>query len=485
MLELLKAEANLTKTQNGAVTYRTTFSHNLDLFATVGALRQASDGEVIGRFISAYAEDSDLAMKLLFFARDVRGGLGERRLFRTIMKWLGDNQVTSVKKNIKYIAEFGRFDDILCLLGTRCESEAVAYIGEELDRDIRVLESGGEVSLLGKWLPSANASNKETVAAGKRLARLLGYSPREWRKTLTALRQKIRIIENDLRERDYSFDYEKLPSRALLKYRAAFERNDGERYSNYLSRVADGSAKMNTGTLTPYDIVGCCIGREVSEQERASLDAAWKNLENFVSSENSIAVVDGSGSMYCGGAPLPAAVAMSLGIYFAENNKGGFGGHFITFSETPRLIEIKGEDIYEKVRYCMQYNECANTDIEKIFELILRTAVKNRLSQAEMPQKIYIISDMEFDACSRNASLSNFENAKMMFEEAGYSLPVVVFWNVNSRTRQQPVSANEQGAVLVSGSSPRVFSMLKSGDFEPLAFMNSVLRSERYEKISA
>ncbi len=485
MLDLLKKEANLTQTQNGAVTYISSLSRNLDLFATVGALRHTEDGEIIRKFILAYTENPDLAMKLLFFARDIRGGLGERRVFRVIMSWLANNEAASAEKNIKYIAEYGRFDDLLCLLGTKCESAVISYIGKQLDSDLKAFESGEEVSLLGKWLPSINASNRETVSSAKRLSKKLGYTAVEWRKNLVKLRGKIKIIENNLRERDYTFDYEKQPSRALLKYRNAFLTNDSERYSAFLKNASLGLSKINTGTLNPYDIVAACINGVKSDEERLSLDTTWRALESFVSDENAIAVVDGSGSMYSRFEPMPAAVAMSLGIYFAEHNKGAFANHFITFSERPELVEIKGKDIFEKVRFCMNYGEVANTDISKVFSLILKTAVNNSLPQSELPSKIYIISDMEFDSAAENASLTNFENAKKRFGDAGYKLPAVVFWNVNSMRDQQPVTMNEQGAILVSGSSPRVFGMLKSGVLDPLGFMKEVLLSERYEKISA
>ena len=211
----------------------------------------------------------------------------------------------------------------------------------------------------------------------------------------------------------------------------------------------------------------------------------WNALEDFTTGENAIVVVDGSGSMYDGDKPMPAAVAMSLGIYFAERNTGAFKGHFITFSENPRLVEIKGRDIVEKVRYCMGYNEVANTNIQRVFELILNAALKNRVPQAEMPARIYIVSDMEFDWCAQDAGLTNFEYAKQLFAENGYKLPEVVFWNVASRNRQQPVTMNEQGVALVSGCSPRIFQMLQSGILSPYTFMLDVLGSERYAVIAA
>lgn len=485
MLEYLKQEANCTFTENGAITYATTCSDCLDLFATIGALRSAEDGEIVKRFVRAYTENPDLAMKTMFFARDVRGGLGERKVFRVCLKWLAQNAPASVRKNISYIAEFGRWDDLLTLMGTPCEKDSLNLIRKQLDDDLNAMDMGDEVSLLAKWLPSVNASNAQTVACAKRIARFLGMDDGTYRKTLVKLRQRIHILENSLREKDYTFDYAKQPSKAMFKYRKAFSRNDGDRYSEFLSKVSRGEAHLHTGTLTPYEIIKPFFYTKVSEDEANAIDVTWKAQEDFTGGENALVVIDGSGSMYGFGEPMPATVALSLGIYFAERNTGAFRNFFLTFSGNPRLVEIKGETILEKVQYCHSFNEVSNTNIQKVFELILRAAVKNQVPQSEMPSTLYIISDMEFDCCTRGAELTNFQYAKKIFAEAGYPLPRVVFWNVQSRNTQQPVTQNEQGVALVSGCTPRIFNMLKSGILSPLGYMLDILGAERYAKIAA
>lgn len=485
MLEYLKNEVNRTFTENGAATLCSTKSDCLDLFATVGALRRQEDREIIDRFARAYCEDPNLAMKTLFFARDIRGGLGERRVFRTVLRWLAKNKTESVKKNLIYIAEYGRWDDLLVLLGTPLQQSAVDCLHTKLEADLAALENGGEVSLLAKWLPSVNTSNQETVRMGKLLAKAFGMTDAQYRKTLAKLRAHIRILENNLREKDYSFDYSKQPSRAMLKYRKAFLRNDAKRYQNYLNAVSCAGATLHTGTLTPYDIVAPLFRNGVSDEELPALDTTWNAQEDFAGGENALVVVNGSGSMYCGTDPLPAAVAESLAIYFAERNTGAFKDHFITFSMHPQLVKIKGENIYEKLRYCTSFNECANTDLQAVFELILNTAVKYHLPQEELPSKLYIITDMEFDCCTERSKLSNFKYARKLFASAGYKLPEVIFWNVDSRNRQQPVEQNEQGVTLVSGSSPQIFGLIKGGILDPYSFMLQTLRSERYAMIAA
>ncbi len=486
MLNYLKQEANKTETLNEAATYISSGKYCLDLFASIGALRNSSEKDILKRFHRAFCENKNLAMKILFYARDIRGGLGERKVFRTIIRNLQKTSRSALVKNIQYIPEYGRYDDLLELLDTSCKKEVVAFIDEQLKKDIANIKSDN-VSLLAKWLPSINATNIQTVKSGKRLAQCLKMSEKEYRQILSKLRAKIKIIENNLREKDYSFDYSKQPSRAMFKYKKAFIRNDKERYEEFLNKVKEGAAKMNTGTLYPYDIVRPIVNNEeLSNEEKKALDITWNTLPDYTKNENTLVVVDGSGSMYCYYSnPQPAQIAQSLAIYFAQRNTGLFKNHFITFSENPQLVEIKGDDIYNKVRYCMGFNECANTNIQKVFELILNTAVKNKLSQKDLPETIYIISDMEFDYCAQNADLTNFECMKKKFNEKGYKLPKLIFWDVNSWQQQVPVKENEQGVVLVSGCTPKIFEMVMDGKTSPYKFMLDVINSERYEKISA
>ncbi len=485
MLNELKNEANRTLTENGAATLRSTGSDCLDLFATIGALRNAEDQEIIVRFARAYAEDRDLAMKMLFYSRDIRGGLGERRVFRTILKHLADVQPESVRKNLHLVSEYGRWDDLTVLFGTKCEKDAMAVIRDQLAKDLAALDAGENISLMAKWLPSVNTSNAAVVKDGKRIAKALGMKDAEYRRTLVKLRAKIRIIENNLRQKDYTFEYSAQPSKAMLKYRKAFRRNDEERYTAFLERVSKGEETIHTGTLYPYDVVEKALWFRGDETERKALDVTWNALGDYAPQGNALCVIDGSGSMYGCGTPRPFSVALSLGMYFAERCKGEFHNHFITFSCNPKLVEIKGKDLVEKVEYCRSFNEVANTNVRKVFELILSAAVKNKLPQEELPETLYFISDMEFDCCTNDAGMTNFEYAKRLFEDHGYKLPQVVFWNVQSRNQQQPVSMNEQGVILVSGCTPRIFAMVANGRLDPAEFMKEVLLSERYAPICA
>lgn len=488
MLNFLKKESNMTYTENGAVTYRSSRSHCLDLFFRAGAMRNTDEKEISDTVIRAYIENPATAMKIVFFARDARGGLGERRFFRIAVKTLAAYAPEAVNRNISYFAEYGRYDDLCALMDTPCEKQALAEIKAQLHKDTAAYAKGEKISLLAKWLPSVNASSPETRATGKRIAKYLGMSEKDYRKTLSALRSYTDIIENRLRVYDYTFNYENQPSCAMFKYRKAFIRNDSERYVKYLSAVNSGEAKMNASVLYPYEIVRRCLDRSISDEEKLSLDAAWNSLPDLgggENNENAIAVIDGSGSMTCGTGVRPIDAALSLGIYFAEHSKGKFAGHFITFSHRPQLVEIKGNDITAKVRFCDTFNEVSDTNIEAVFDLILRTAVKNRLKQRDIPDKIYIISDMEFNSCVHGGnSFPVFETMRQKFRRCGYDLPGVVFWNVNSRQKNIPVTMNETGAALVSGFSPAVFEMVIGGETSPEKVMEKIIGSERYAKVS-
>lgn len=485
MLHLLKQEAALIHTANGALTHSTSGASCLDLFFRAGAMRDASPEEISGIVRRAYAEDPLRTLKIVFFVRDARGGLGERRFFRIAVQTLAQDEPEAVLRNLAYIPEFGRFDDLCAMLHTPCEDAAVKLIREQLDADCASMTKGGQVSLLAKWLPSVNASNAQTCADGRYLAKRLGMSERSYRKCLSALRGYCDILENRLRTSDYTFDYSKQPSGAMFKYRAAFWRNDADRYQNFLNAVERGETVLHTGTLYPYEIVRRCFDVQ-DAQERSSLDVTWRNLPAYgESAENAIAVVDGSGSMTCSnGSVRPLDVALSLGIYFAEHNKGAFANHFITFSEHPQLVEIKGRDIVQKVRYCAGFNEIANTDLEAVFRLILQTAVKHRVPQAELPAKLFIISDMEFDYCVEGGNQDTlYETMQNMYARAGYKLPQVVFWNVHSVQSNIPVKIRENGTALVSGFTPSIFDLLMRGELTPMNIMDSAIFCERYAKV--
>lgn len=489
MLNELKQENNFTVTENGGAAFRSTGNFCLDLFSFAGAFRHADSERISDAFTRAYTENPDFAMKILFYARDIREGLGERHFFRVALIHAAFTYPQSVIKNIPYIAEYGRFDDLIFLVDTPCKEALKDYLNRQLHEDSANMAAGKSISLLAKWLPSPNTSSENSRYFALKIRNLLGLSEKKYRKTLSSLRSYLDILEKRLCQKDYTFDYEKQPSKALFTYRRAFYRNDQKHYTEFLDAVRSGEKTLNTSSLYPYDIIRDCEKYEPNteefENELMLLDTTWRSLTNFDNGQNALAVIDGSGSMYFDYKSIrPIDIALSLGIYFAEHTKGAFANHFITFSETPRLIQLKGRDIYEKVKYCKTFNEVANTNIAAVFDLILKTAVKNHLPQSDIPEVLYIISDMEFD-CQEDTDITVFEYAKKKYEKYGYHLPTIVFWNVDGRTEQHPVCYDTTGAVLVSGASPTLFKNIIKGNSDPMKMMLEIISSERYQKIIA
>jgi len=488
LVQAIQSSPSTTLTENSAVTFTSTTSKVLDLFSRGAALRTRTDAEVVSLFSDAYYENKLLALKCLFYIRDVRGGQGERKTFRTCLKWLSTVDFPAVLANIDNIANYGRYDDILCLLDTH-EVEIAEYLRKTLAADVLLAMSGKSTSLLAKWMPSVNTSSAETRMQAKKLVRLFGCSDKEYRKTLSQLRAAINIVESKMCAKDWdSIEFSKVPSRASMIYKKAFRRHGESRYDAWLQAVEKGEAKINASTLFPYDLVreamkyygGWKVEADVQSAIK-TIDLQWKNLPNYLEKNphNGLVVADVSGSM----SGLPIQVSISLAIYFAERNIGTFKDCFITFSGNPTLQKIEGSNIVEKVENLNSAEWEMNTNLQAVFDLILRAAKKDKVPAKDMPETIFIISDMEFDsACG--GTQTNFEAIEKKYAESGYKIPTICFWNVDSRNDQSPVTKNQQGVTLVSGCSPSIFKSVMSGEtITPYDFMLEVLNSNRYNKV--
>jgi hypothetical protein len=469
-----------TLTENGAKTNKSTKNAVLDFFALGGALRSRTDQDIINLFMRSYNEDRDLAMKTLFYFRDVRGGQGERKTFRVIANDLASTNAMSILRNFKSIAEMGRWDDFFTFVGTRLEKEAFTFLKAQLDSDIlkfKNVEKG--ISLLAKWLPSENTSSKATRTLAMKFRNFLGATPREYRTTLSDLRAYLNVIERDMSANKWAgMNYEKIPSRAHMIYRKAFGRHNQDGYAAYLASVEKGEKKINSSTLYPYDIAEKILDGNGDK----TLDAQWAALPNYVpEGSNAIVVADVSGSMR--GRPMASSVALAL--YFAERNTGIFHNYFMTFSDTPELVEVVGSTVTQKMNNISQASWEGSTNIQGVFNLILQTASESKIPERDMPKKIFIISDMEFNICSNNKS-TNYETIKNKYRLSGYEMPTLIFWNVNARNNQSPITINDNGTMVVSGQSPSIFeSVMKSKVLTPYDMMLEVLMKDRYSDIRA
>ena len=544
-LQAMKMQLNVARTENGDLAYKSTGSACLDFFSLCGGMRRNGCGkpkncsrnffnglllntgcqqpytDLDKLFAKAYAENPVVAIKILFYMRNIRGGLGERNSFRVLLKELAKFYPEMAKQIVYAVPEYGRWDDLLVLLDTPVKDDAIALIKSQIEKDKEAMEKGREVSLLGKWLPSINTSSKESVARAKIIMAALGMKAVEYRKLCSALRKEIKILEDNLRRKDYTFDYSKQPSQAMLRYKKAFMRNDEERYKSFLNKVVEQAeklargeeipeeerVKLNTKTLYPYQIVAPFMKYGINQMDEGqvlSLEASWKALDRGNFDSKTIVVRDGSGSMYRGdGESAPISIATSLALFFAEQLTGPYKNSFITFSENPQLIQIPEncDTLKKKLNYIHKFDEVANTDIGKVYRLILNVAKSGNVPKEEMIERVLIISDMEFDAavtisdtaanervkslseasldrsyCPTN--VSTFEFYKKEFEAVGYELPEIVFWNVEARDTHLPVTMNEKGVKLVSGASANIFADVVSGDLKvvtPYEFMLQIL----------
>ena len=497
--ETLNEDFNTSITENGAVGYKTTGKALLDINFSVASMRRMPEHQIVDKFVKAFYEDKLLAVKWLFFCRDAREGIGERRLFRACMKYLAEQHKDITKAVIELIPEYGRMDDIWCLLDTDLKNDVIHFIEKQLLEDIDNMKNNKPISLLGKWLKSENCSSKES----KRLAHIiregLGLTPRQYRKILSALRSYLKVVETYMSKKEWSeIDYSTVPSRANLIYNSAFLRNDEERRRNYLSSLQKGEIKINAGVLFPHDIVHKYTTSDgwwrhkLKSSDDITLEELWKALPDYVKGAgNTICVADGSGSMTSNvgtGNVTALDVANALAIYFAERSSGQFKDTYITFSQRPRIVDLsKGKSLREKIEIALRYNEVASTNIEAVFDLILQTAINNNMTQDDLPQNILILSDMEFDSCARsnNGRLNQklFKVFADRYAEHGYKLPRLVFWNINSRTGTIPVKENDLGVALVSGFSPAIVKMVLSNKTDPFECLLEQINSERYQKV--
>jgi len=491
---------NIDYTENGGITRKTTESKVLDMFAVGGAYRNRSDEDIILLFENAFDENRELAMKCLFYLRDIRGGQGERRFFRVAFRWLCQNCPRTALKNLENVSEYGRWDDLIYVTeGTPLERQAFDIIKHQLALDVQCKTP----SLLAKWMPSINASNVETKKLGRTLAKYLGMTERQYRKTLSVLRERINVLERLMSAGRWDeIEFDKIPSRAGVIYRNAFARRDiiAKKYETF---AKSKNTKVNADALYPHDIAHKAFimrySIDLEDPTRLMLQKYWDNLKDFYNGreENGIAVVDVSGSM--SGVPMEAAV--SMGAYIADKAHGPFANHFITFSSRPQLVRFEGVDIVDKLNRCVRADWGMNTDIKAVFDMLLNTAKNKHVKVEDMPTRIYIFSDMEFDCCvsfgtpkrcnywglnrdkiTVDEINSDLEMIKKQWEAAGYKMPKVIFWNLDAR--QNRIPAIGEGFSYVSGFSPSMIECILSGK-DGYDLMLEKLMSKRYAAVVA
>lgn len=467
MSTFIEAVANQeARTENGMKARKSTANSVVDLFFNIGASRGK---DIIPQFVSAYVEDKTLALRVAAWARDVRGGAGERKLFRDILCYLETADPDAAIALSNKVPELGRFDDLFVFKTQALRNHAYALLKKALD------DGNG---LAAKWIP-----RKGDDAVSFR--NYLGWSPKRYRKTLVALTQ---VVETQMCANDWdNINFSHVPSVASSRYKKAFNRHT-PKYAEYIEKLSNGdtSVKVNADAIYPYDIVKGLrfSSRNLPMVEQKHIIAQWNALPNYVGDASILPLVDVSGSMTCSAGSSTSVtcldVAISLGIYLADKNQGKFKDTFLTFSKNPDLITLKG-NVIEKYSQMSTSNWEMNTNLHAAFDKILDTAINGNVPEEEMPKILLILSDMQFDSCV-SFDDSAFKMISRKYETAGYTVPQIVFWNLNSKGNV-PVSYNSKGAALVSGFSPSIMkSVLKADmeEFTPRGIMLKTIMDDRY-----
>lgn len=484
---ILNGTSEYSRTENDGLQYRSTNSALLDLFATIGAMREKNETEIVDAFSKASVEDELLAMKMLFYARNIRGGLGERRTFRVILKNLGAFPKL-IEKNIELVPDFGRWDDLFVLFDTNSEKIMLDFVTKQFKKDLLDYRAGNfkNISLLAKWMPSINASSKETVALAKKFVKALGTKDKYYRKALSELRTQLRIVEKAMSSNAWDeINYQGVPSYAMKNYASAFGRHDYERFSSYIEQVKSGEKTINAGTLFPYDLVKkysntSWVGNWKTI-EQPVVEIQWKALPNYIDGNKNIMIMaDTSGSMYN---EISIYASLGLGIYFAERNHGAFHNLMMVFAGDPALVQLtEGASLVKKLSEIPAI-VASNTDIGKAFNKVLEIGITGKVSPEDMPEALLVITDMEFDP-SEVIGKTAYETAQKNFARYGYKLPRVIFWNVSQRTSGYQAKKDDKGVIMVSGTSASTFKeVLAHIDMTPYEFMLKVLSNPIYDRV--
>ena len=503
----LQNATNYTRTENGALAHKTTGSDLYDMFAHGAAMRRRDDADILLMFMNAYVENPVYALKCLFYIRDVRGGQGERRFFRLAMKHLASQDKAAALRNLEYIPLYGRWDDLYVFVDTPLEAEAFAFMYKQLALDVECKAP----SLLAKWLKSENTSSAESRRLANRTRIAFKMSHKQYRKTLSVLRERINVLERLMSENRWDeIEFDKIPSRAGMIYRNAFARHDLERAKSernvqtYEDFAKDTTKTVNAKALYPYECVSEAIHyshgfyswshsrhntiNNLEDTDRLMINKYWDNLANYFADKtlNGIVVADTSGSMTGSRADAPINVAISLALYCAERANGPFAGHYISFASRPQLIKTEGVDFVDKVRRIYETNLVDNTNLEATFDLLLNTAIMNGCKQEDLPESVIIVSDMQIDAArgyygrGTETTLTLMEGIRNKWAIHGYQMPKLVYWNVNAS--QNTILDDGPNVSYVSGCSPVIFEQILTGK-TGIDLMFDKLDNERYDRI--
>ena len=455
--------AETGRTANGGVTNTTSFSKCLDLFNIIGSSRGK---DLVPQFRSAMAENPEVALRILQWVRDCRGGAGEREVFRIILRYLVTVTPEAAIAILRKVPALGYWKDVIRLYDVK---EFRPTIHEMI-----AISLAANDGLCAKYMPR---KGKEAA----QIRKALGLSAPEWRKLVVSMSN---TVEQKMCAKKWDdIDFGKIPSLAGARLQKAFMRNAEARYKEYIALLEKGEAKINASTLYPYDVL-----KSVRSGIATVADQQWKALPNYMegTDERILPLIDVSGSMMCGSGITGMDcmhVAISLGLYMSERAPGPFKDHFMTFESRPKMMVVpQGSTLSQRYEHIRRAPWCGGTDIQKAFETLLDSAMQFKVPQDQMPTTIVILSDMEFNSSSvRGREATAFRMIEDRYRRAGYKRPKLVFWNLNGRNGNNPVTMGEGGTAMVSGASPAILtSILGAKDFNPYNIMLEAVMKDKY-----
>lgn len=492
-----KLENNVKQsTEKGGVGYKTSGSALVDLNFAIPSFRERIDENL---FAKALKENKNLTLRWLLYLRDIRHGVGERKSFKDFVRYLINTDEDLALDFIRTvpIEEYGRWDDyidFLYLTPISVKEAVMNKIAYQWKKDLAYCDQGKPISLLAKWLKSENSSSPLSKQMGRFIRTSLGETPKSYRQKLSKLRRYLDVVEVKMSSNNWDkIDYSKVPSRANIIYSDAFYKHDSHRRMEFLDSLDSGETKINADALFLHDIVhkyrngiGWRLCFTELDQTLESLWKAHKKTEGF---KNTLVVRDGSGSMMMNISRYSELTAMDVAdaitLYCAENNTGEFKNKFVTFSRDAKVVSLEGaETLLDKLKILFANDDISTTNIESVFNLILKTAVKHKMRQEDLPKNILIVSDMEIDIVREsNGEDADFELLAKKYREKGYELPKLIFWNVNSRTNTIPIQENKNGVILLSGFSTNLMNLVISSELDPYKALVKELMESRYDVV--
>ena len=462
MVTFAQALDNVGYTDNGMETNLSSLNACADLFFIIAASRKI---DIIPTFKKAYESDKELSLRVLQWSRDIRGGAGERKVFRNICQWLEKNDPENLSKILPKIPELGRWDDLLVFETPDIKNKAYALISKALN------EGNG---LCSKWMPREKSSSIKDRKIAKELALYMGLTYKDYRKLLA---DTTNVVETKICNKDFdTIEFGKLPSVASSRYQRLFLKKCAERYQEYKSKLVKGEAKVNASAVFPHDVI-----KALTNGDEIVSTAQWESLPNYLGDEMILPLVDVSGSMDTpiSGGTRAMDVSIALGLYISEKTSSEkFKNVVMTFSREPSLVKLNGS-LMERYSQITELDWGYNTDIIKAFTRILEFAKQNNIHQKDMPSFLLILTDMEFDPAAGGGTC--FDNVKQIYHNNGYTLPKIVFWNLKGRPGNVPVKHKENGTALISGFSPSILkSVLSCSNFNPEQIMLETVMVDRY-----